>query len=133
MSAELPIQNLLDQGKEYLLGVCAELSDRSEIWYYMRIMEQDQDHVNGMLALAEEFSSKTYKYSDAQSLTMYMETSPRCKQHIFRNCDAEGHLFPAHLGISERGAVRRGIHKIKGTVRKPCQRGDHVPCDGEEW
>ena len=76
VSAELPIQNLLDQGKEYLLGVCAELSDRSEIWYYMRIIEQDQDHVNGMLALAEEFSAKTYKYSDAQSLTMYMETSP---------------------------------------------------------
>lgn len=52
LSTELPIQNLLDAGKEYLLGVCAELSDGSEAWYYMRITEQDQGHANEMLSLA---------------------------------------------------------------------------------
>lgn len=76
MSAELPIQNLLDQGKEYLLGVCAELSDRSEIWYYMRIIEQDQDHVNGMLALEEEFSPRRISTATPRACPMYMETSP---------------------------------------------------------
>ena len=30
VSAELPIQNLLETGKEYLLGVCASLPDGSE-------------------------------------------------------------------------------------------------------
>ena len=34
VSAELPIQNLLETGKEYLLGVCASLPDGSEAWYY---------------------------------------------------------------------------------------------------
>ena len=36
----------------------------------MRIVEKDQGHVNEMLALAEEFSSKTYKYSDAPAQTV---------------------------------------------------------------
>lgn len=41
VSAELLIQNLLETGKEYLLGVCASLPGGSEAWYYMRIVEQD--------------------------------------------------------------------------------------------
>lgn len=82
LSTELPIQNLLDAGKEYLLGVCAELSDGSEAWYYMRITEQDQGHANEMLSLAEDFSSKTYKYSDAQSLThVYGDIPDRRQPH----------------------------------------------------
>lgn len=75
-AAVLPIQNLLSADKEYLLGVCASLKDGTEAWYYMRIAEQGKSHVDEMLALAEDFSSKTYQYSDAQSLAMYMETSP---------------------------------------------------------
>lgn len=72
----------------------------------MRIVEQDQGHVNEMLALAEEFSSKTYKYSDAQSLAMYMETSPSAKQFGTGNCDVKRHFHPAHMGFSGRGADR---------------------------
>ncbi len=98
VSAELLIQNLLETGKEYLLGVCASLPDGSEAWYYMRIVEQDQGHVNEMLALAEEFSSKTYKYSDAQSLAMYMETSPGAKQFGTGNCDVKKTLLPSSHG-----------------------------------
>lgn len=119
MSAELPIQNLLDQGKEYLLGVCAELSDRSEIWYYMRIIEQDQDHVNGMLALAEEFSSKTYKYSDAQSLTMYMETSPGANSTSLGTVtlkDTFSQLTWGSLNVERSGEAYTKLKELSGNL-----------------
>ena len=119
MSAELPIQNLLDQGKEYLLGVCAELSDRSEVWYYMRIIEQDQDHVNEMLALAEEFSSKTYKYSDAQSLTMYMETSPGANSTSLGTVtlkDTFSQLTWGSLNVERSGEAYTKLKELSGNL-----------------
>lgn len=87
----------------------------------------------GCWRLREEFSSKTYKYSDAQSLTMYMETSPGANSTSLGTVTLKDTFSQLTWGSPERGEVRRGIHKIKGTVRKPCQRGDHVQCDGEEW
>lgn len=72
----LPIQNLLTGGIQYMLGINAVLADGRSVWYYSRIIETDGAHVSEMLALAEEFSAKTFDYGAAQDLTMYMESSP---------------------------------------------------------
>lgn len=74
ISAELPIQNLLEQGEEYQLGIRADLDDGSTAWYYARILPADESHAREMLALAMDFSEKTMNYEDSQDLTMYMET-----------------------------------------------------------
>lgn len=75
ISAVLPIQNLMEKEKEYQLGIRAGLKDGSEAWYYSRIIETDGTHAKEMLALAEEFSRKTFHYEEAQDLTIYMETA----------------------------------------------------------
>ena len=119
LSAELPIQNLLDMGKEYLLGICADLSDGSEAWYYTRIIEQDQGHVNEMLALAEEFSSKTYKYSDAQSLTMYMETSQTANSSSLGTVtlkDTFTQLTWGSLGVERSGEKYTKLKELSGNL-----------------
>ena len=119
LSTELPIQNLLDAGKEYLLGVCAELSDGSEAWYYMRITEQDQGHANEMLSLAEDFSSKTYKYSDAQSLTMYMETSPTAGSTSLGTVtlkDTFTQLTWGSLGVERSGEAYTKLKELSGNL-----------------
>lgn len=72
----LPIQNLLEPETEYQLAVHAGLKDGSEVWYYTRILETENENVGEMLALAEEYSEKTFHYTTAQDLTVYMETSP---------------------------------------------------------
>jgi len=72
----LPIQNLLQPEEEYRLGIQAVLKDGTSVWYYARVVETENSHVGEMIALAEEFSSKTFHYDSAQDLTMYMESSP---------------------------------------------------------
>lgn len=76
ITAELPIQNLMKSETEYRLGIQASLSDGTSVWYYARIIERDNAHAAEMLALAAEFSQKTFHYDSAQDLTMYMESSP---------------------------------------------------------
>ena len=83
ISAVLPVQNLLEEKTEYMLGICADLKDGSRIWYYARIMETDSARVSAMLALAEEFSQKTFHYESAQDLTVYMESSPTADNSSF--------------------------------------------------
>lgn len=80
---ELPIQNLLKEETEYRLGICASLSDGTSVWYYARVIERDGAHGAEMLALAEEFSQKTFHYDSAQDLTMYMESSPSADNSSF--------------------------------------------------
>lgn len=70
----LPIQNLLKKDTQYLLAVNACLKDGRSVWYYARIVETENPHVEEMLALSEDFSGKTFHYESAQELTMYMET-----------------------------------------------------------
>ncbi len=75
VTVDLPIQNLLDKETQYLLAINIDLYDGRSLWYYTRIVETDNEHVEEMLELAEEFSLKSLDYEAAQDLTMYMESS----------------------------------------------------------
>ena len=79
----LPIQNLIDEETEYQLGIRVGMKDGSDVWYYSRIIDTDSAHAMEMLALATEFSEKTFHYESAQGLTMYMETSPSADNSSF--------------------------------------------------
>ena len=106
VSAELLIQNLLETGKEYLLGVCASLPDGSEAWYYMRIVEQDQGHVNEMLAAGGGDFLKDIQVQRCPEPGHVYGDIPRRKQFGTGNCDVKRHFHPAHMGLSGRGADR---------------------------
>ena len=85
----------------------------------MRIVEQDQGHVNEMLALAEEFSSKTYKYSDAQSLAMYMETSPSANSSALGTVtlkDTFTQLTWGSLGVERTGEAYTKLKELSGNL-----------------
>lgn len=79
----LPIQNLIEKEKEYQLGIRAELQDGSAVWYYARVIDTDISRAAEMMALAEDYSRKTFAYESAQDLTVYMETSPTADNSSF--------------------------------------------------
>ncbi len=83
----LPIQNLLDKETQYLLAINIDLFDGRSFWYYTRIVETDNEHVEEMLELAEEFSVKTLDYDEAQDLTLYMESSQSADNSSYGNVD----------------------------------------------
>ena len=73
-SVELPIQNMIEKDKQYLLSIRLELGERS-VNYYTRIIWTDSDRAYQMLAFASDFTKKTFDYEAARDLTTYLETN----------------------------------------------------------
>ncbi len=72
IEAELEIQNLLQEGTEYLLLIRLKSGDET-ISYYSRIMEPVNAHVEECLAFAQEVHEKTFHREMSGTLATYME------------------------------------------------------------
>lgn len=72
ISTELPIQNLLEKGEEYLFVICLE-SEKREIYYYTRIMEPDNCYVSECVDFVKKFNDITFDREKAGILGTYME------------------------------------------------------------
>lgn len=70
----LPIQNLIQKDKEYLLTLTMDTGEQ-QLHYYTRILWTDQSYVEDMLELAYSFTTKTFDYNAARDLTTYLETN----------------------------------------------------------
>ena len=76
VSAELPIQNLLTEESEYRLTIAIATEKHPAIYFYTRVMWQQESRVQEMVDLAVSFSEKTFDYDSARELTTYLETDP---------------------------------------------------------
>ncbi len=72
IQADLRIQNLLEEGQEYLFTITLE-SEGEEIRYYTRIIESDDCYVTESLAFVQEFHNTTFDKEKASSLSTYLE------------------------------------------------------------
>lgn len=72
ISAELTIQNLLTEGQEYLLIIQLESGD-SSVYYYTRIIESADAHVQDCVEFVKDFNNKTFNSETVGSLATYME------------------------------------------------------------
>lgn len=116
---KLPVQNLMSPDVEYCLGINAILSDGTSLWYFTRIKEADDTHAAEMLALAEEFSSKTLDYRAAQDLTVYMESSPNSDNSSFGNVTLKNSfdlITWGKLGVKRSGAVHMTLKELSGDL-----------------
>lgn len=119
ISAVLPIQNMLTEETEYLLGIYASLNDGTGVWYYVRIIESNADHVSEMMTLAEEFSEKTFHYDSAKELTMYMESSASADNSSFgvttlKNSFSQ--LTWGNLDMEVISSVRMTLKEVSGDL-----------------
>ncbi len=119
IAAVLPIQNLIEEETEYQLGIHVGLKDGSEAWYYSRIIDTDGAHAMDMLALAAEFSEKTFHYDSAQDLTMYMETSPSADNSSFGVVTLKNNFNQmtwGTMGIERSSLPRMMLKELDGDV-----------------
>ncbi len=72
INAELTIQNLLQAGEEYLLIIQLECGDKT-VYYYTRIMEPVDAHVEECVEFVLDFNDKTFNSETTGSLATYME------------------------------------------------------------
>ncbi len=76
MSTTLQIENLVEEGEEYLLVFLVE-SDAQTLYYYTRIMLPSVDYQKQCLDFAKTFHD-TALSNQYESLASYIETSPYC-------------------------------------------------------
>ncbi len=68
----LQIQNLLDEGEEYLLVICLESGDKT-VRYYTRIIEPVDCHVTECIEFVKDFNNKTFNKETVGTLGTYLE------------------------------------------------------------
>lgn len=75
--ATLPIQKLIEEGREYLLRICLSTQQREEIYYYTRILYNTGLHVQEMMDFVKYFSARTLDAEEKQEglseLGLYLE------------------------------------------------------------
>ena len=69
----LPIQNLIQEGKEYQLRLTLDMGENS-LYYYSRIILGKDKMAEEMLSLGENFTRKSFSKSEARSLSTYLES-----------------------------------------------------------
>ena len=72
ITAELPIQNLLERGEEYLLIIRLG-SGTESIYYYTRILEPVDCYVEECVGFVLDFNDKTFNAETTGTLATYME------------------------------------------------------------
>lgn len=72
INTELPIQNLLEKNREYLF-IIKLLSGKDTIYYYTRIVEDQNCYVDECVAFAMDFHEKTFDKQESKSLATYLE------------------------------------------------------------
>ena len=70
--AELPIQNLIEKGVQYLLTIRLD-TGAEDLNFYTRIIWLDDDTSARMLDFTDSFVRKTFDYNEARDLITYLE------------------------------------------------------------
>lgn len=72
ITADISIQNLLEKNEEYLL-ILKLLSGKDTIYYYTRIMEEEDCYVEDCVAFTLDFHEKTFNKEASKTLATYLE------------------------------------------------------------
>ncbi len=76
-TAVLPIQRLIEEGREYLLRICLTTENHPAVYYYTRIVYNTELHVSEMIDFVTYFSERTLmeeeKQEGASELGLYIE------------------------------------------------------------
>ncbi len=73
-SATLPIQNLLQEDREYLMTLTIDTDSQGAVRYHTRIVWTEEGPIRQMVDLAADFSSRTFSYEQARELVTYLES-----------------------------------------------------------
>ncbi len=117
--AVLPIQNLLANGREYLLRLEIDTRTMGKICYYTRIMWTEGEKAQSMIELAADFSEKTFHYEQAQELVTYMEpTSSEDNSSYGHTCihSSFSHLTWGGLKMQREGQVQITLKELDGIM-----------------
>lgn len=71
----LELKDLIDMGQEYELILQLVSAKGNPVYYYTRIVNQEDYHVSDKLEFVQDFSGKTFHKEAAKELTKYLESN----------------------------------------------------------
>ncbi len=71
----LPIQNLLEEGKEYQLQIILQTEKHDSVVYYTRILLSESLQTGDMIKFIQDFHERTMDVSKASGMAAYMKTT----------------------------------------------------------
>ncbi len=112
VTADLPIQNLLVEGEEYLLIMRVE-SSGSPCWFYTRIIEDDASHIDESIDFVMEFHNLTMQKDRQKALENYMEPTAGVDNSTLQTVTINNSLSQASWGAFEGTEETEPIVSIK--------------------
>lgn len=74
LAITIPIQNLIEKNRQYLLRLTVDIGEHS-VYYYTRVIWLENDFSGQILELAEDFSRRSFSKTDARGLSPYLEST----------------------------------------------------------
>lgn len=112
IDAVLPIQNLLEINEEYLL-ILKLSSEEETMYYYTRIMEEEDCHAKDCVAFASEFHEKTFDPEASRDLATYLEPNASGDNSTFAKVDIHSSLKQVAWGDLEAERLTVPVPSIK--------------------
>lgn len=100
---ELPIQNLLEKGKEYQLKIILQTGLFEQVAYYTRIVLSDSLPVGEMIRFIQDFHTKTLSAETSSGLAAYLKT----------NTDTTGSLGKVTLNSTYSQLLWNYLHPVQ--------------------
>jgi len=119
LHAVLPIQNLLAEGREYLLCLELDTAEKGTVRYYTRIVWKEETTAREMIELAVNFSTKTFSYEQARELVAYLETSDTEDNSSFGQTTIRSsfsHLTWGSLDMQQASDVQVTLKEMDGLM-----------------
>ena len=74
IDAKLHIKDLIENGREYILGIRLTNEQGQKIYYYTRVIHRSDLHEKEVLNFVRDFTVRTFNKKDARALTTYLES-----------------------------------------------------------
>ncbi|MBQ0027676.1 MAG: hypothetical protein KBS96_03630 [Lachnospiraceae bacterium] len=69
------LKDLIDEGREYNLTLVLKLTDGRSVFYYTKIVQNEEANVAQKVAFATDFCNKTFNKDNIKELSTYMESN----------------------------------------------------------
>lgn len=112
IATNLPIQNLLETNEEYLF-ILELVSGGNSIYYYTRIMEEENCYVTESVEFALNFHEKTFDADAARSLATYLEPNASGDNSTLNKVDIHSSLKQVAWAEFEGKRLTTPIPSIK--------------------
>ncbi|MBO6132819.1 MAG: hypothetical protein J6P05_00600 [Lachnospiraceae bacterium] len=90
--ASLPIKDLIEEKREYMLSLILDLEDGEEITYYTRVIHDKDLPAYSYLSFAKNFSEATFDKYKASSIVSYLESNEYGDNSTFAHVDIHSSL-----------------------------------------